>query len=37
MTRPAPRSDAIVKALLATAKPLGFGPAFEGHGLAQPT
>jgi subtilisin len=37
MKRDAARSDAIVKALLATAKPLGFGPAFEGHGLAQPT
>lgn len=30
------RSDAMVKALLATAKPLGFGPSFEGHGLPTP-
>jgi hypothetical protein len=30
------RSDAMVKAILATAKPLGFGPTFEGHGLPQP-
>ncbi len=36
-TRDAARSDAIVKALLATAKSLGFGPNFEGHGLAEPT
>ena len=27
------RSDAMVKAILATAKPLGFGVTFEGHGL----
>ena len=30
------RSDAMVKALLATAAPLGFGPPFEGHGLPMP-
>ncbi len=30
------RSDAMVKAILATAKPLGFGPTFEGHGLPLP-
>jgi len=35
--RDAARSDAIVKAVLATASPLGFGPNFEGHGLAQPS
>ncbi|MCA1843351.1 MAG: S8 family serine peptidase [Actinobacteria bacterium] len=36
MKRDAKRSAAMVKAVLATAKPLGFGPNFEGHGLAQP-
>ncbi len=36
MKRNAKRSDAIVKAVLASAKPLGFGPTFEGHGLPQP-
>ena len=30
------RSDAMVKALLATAKSLGFGPSFEGHGMPLP-
>ena len=30
------RSDAMVKAVLATAAPLGFGPTFEGHGLPVP-
>jgi len=30
------RSDAMVKALLTTAAPLGFGPTFEGHGLPMP-
>ncbi len=34
--RNAARTDGIVKALLATAKPLGFGPTFEGHGLPLP-
>jgi subtilisin len=30
------RSDAMVTAILATAKPLGFGPTFEGHGILLP-
>jgi subtilisin len=34
--RDAARSDAMVKAILATAKPLGFGPTFEGHGMPLP-
>ena len=34
--RDAARSDAMVKAVLATATPLGFGPTFEGHGLPMP-
>ena len=34
--RSATRSDAMVKAILATATPLGFGPSFEGHGLPRP-
>jgi subtilisin len=33
MKRNAKRSDAIVKAVLASATSLGFGPEFEGHGL----
>lgn len=33
MKRNARRSEAIVKAVLASATPLGFGPTFEGHGL----
>ena len=36
MKRNAARSDAMVKAILATAVSLGFGPTFEGHGMAQP-
>ncbi len=36
MKRNAARSDAIVAAILATAKTLGFGPTFEGHGMPQP-
>lgn len=36
MKRDANRSAAIVKAVLATAKSLGFGPNFEGHGLPEP-
>jgi len=35
--RDAARSDAMVKAILATASPLGFGLTFEGHGLPQPS
>jgi len=34
--RDAARSDAMVAAILATAVSLGFGPTFEGHGMAQP-
>jgi hypothetical protein len=34
--RNAARSAAIVKALLASAKSLGFQPPFEGHGLPEP-
>ncbi|MEO5680018.1 MAG: S8 family serine peptidase, partial [Acidimicrobiales bacterium] len=34
--RDASRSDAMVKAILAAAGPLGFGPTFEGHGLVVP-
>ena len=33
MKRDVKRSDAMVKAILLSAKPLGFGPTFEGHGL----
>ena len=36
MKRDARRSEAMVKAVLASATPLGFGPTFEGHGLPQP-
>jgi subtilisin len=36
MKRNAARSDAIVKAVLASATSLGFGPTFEGHGLPKP-
>jgi subtilisin len=36
MRRNARRSEAIVKAVLATAIPLGFGPTFEGLGLPDP-
>lgn len=36
MKRDAARSAAIVKVLLASAKSLGFQPAFEGHGLPEP-
>jgi len=36
MRRNAARSDAMVAAILATAKTLGFGPTFEGHGMPQP-
>jgi subtilisin len=36
MKRDVKRSDAIVKAVLATATPLGFGLTFEGHGLPEP-
>jgi len=36
MKRDAKRSAAIVKAVLASATPLGFGPTFEGHGLPEP-
>ncbi|MDQ6798958.1 MAG: S8 family serine peptidase [Actinomycetota bacterium] len=36
MKRNAARSDAMVVAILATAKSLGFGPTFEGHGMPQP-
>jgi subtilisin len=36
LPRDAARSDAIAKALLASAKTLGFQPPFEGHGLAKP-
>jgi len=36
MRRNAARSDAMVTAIVATAKPLGFGPTFEGHGMPQP-
>jgi len=35
MKRNAARSDAMVVAILATAKTLGFGPTFEGHGMPQ--
>jgi len=37
MKRNARRSEAIVKAVLASATPLGFGPTFEGLGLPDPT
>ncbi|MFN2607603.1 MAG: S8 family serine peptidase [Acidimicrobiales bacterium] len=37
MKRDANRSDAIAKAVLATAVSLGFGPTFEGHGLPEPS
>lgn len=36
MKRDAKRSAAIVKAVLASASPLGFGPTFEGLGLPKP-
>ncbi len=36
MKRNAARSDAMVAAIVATAKTLGFGPTFEGHGMPQP-
>jgi len=36
MKRDARRSEAIVKAVLASATPLGFGPTFEGLGLPHP-
>ncbi|HEV2758684.1 MAG TPA: S8 family serine peptidase, partial [Acidimicrobiales bacterium] len=36
MKRNARRSEAIVKAVLASATPLGFGPTFEGLGLPDP-
>jgi subtilisin family serine protease len=36
MKRDAKRCDAIVKAVLASATPLGFGLNFEGHGLPDP-
>jgi len=36
MKRNAARSDAMVAAILATAKTLGFGPTFEGHGMPRP-
>ncbi len=36
MKRNAARSDAMVTAILASAKTLGFGPTFEGHGMPQP-
>ncbi|MGI9022997.1 MAG: S8 family serine peptidase [Acidimicrobiales bacterium] len=36
MRRDGARSDAMVKAILATAKSLGFEPQFEGHGLPSP-
>jgi subtilisin len=36
MKRDVKRSDAIVKAVLASATSLGFGPTFEGHGLPEP-
>ncbi|HEX3394937.1 MAG TPA: S8 family serine peptidase [Acidimicrobiales bacterium] len=36
MKRAAARSDAMVTAVVATAKPLGFGPTFEGHGVPRP-
>jgi len=36
MKRNARRSEAIVKAVLASAKPLGFGPTFEGLGIPGP-
>ena len=36
MKRNARRSEAIVKAVLASAAPLGFGPTFEGLGLPDP-
>jgi subtilisin len=36
MKRNARRSEAIVKAVLASAKPLGFGPTFEGLGVPGP-
>jgi len=36
MKRNARRSEAIVKAVLGSAKPLGFGPTFEGLGLPDP-
>jgi len=35
-TRDAARSAAIVKALLASARELGFAPVMEGHGLPEP-
>ncbi len=34
--RSAGRADDMVKTVLATATPLGFGPTFEGHGLPMP-
>ncbi len=30
------RSEALVKAILGSARSLGFGPTFEGHGLPDP-
>jgi hypothetical protein len=36
MKRNAARSDAMVAAIAASAKSLGFGPTFEGHGLPNP-
>jgi hypothetical protein len=33
MPRDGARSDALVKAVLASARTLGFQPSFEGHGL----
>ena len=36
MRRNAKRSEAIVKAVLGSAKSLGFDPPFEGHGLPEP-
>ena len=35
MKRNARRAEAIVKAVLASAKPLGFGPTFEGLGIPE--
>jgi subtilisin len=35
MKRNARRTEAIVKAVLAAAKPLGFGPTFEGLGISE--
>ena len=35
LSRDQSRSDAIAKLVLQAAKPLGFGPTFEGQGLPQ--